>query len=79
MLENSTALIGDLMAKSWVYWQWIFATIKSTIDTVKCSNTIQLSPFECNTEHKNVFLHITGRKKITHIKVLRNVVDDFGT
>jgi hypothetical protein len=56
----------DFFSKSWVYWQWIFATIKSTIDTVKCSNTIQLSPFECNTEHKNVFLHITGRKK-SHI------------
>jgi hypothetical protein len=25
--------------------KWIFATIKSTIDVVKLSNTIQLSPF----------------------------------
>jgi hypothetical protein len=66
------------MVASRVYWQRIFATIKSTIDTMKFSNTIQLSPFYCNTEHKNVFMHIPGRK-ITLIKVLRNVVDDFGT
>ena len=47
-----TASIGDLMVANWVYW-WrvsraskrIFATIKSPIDVVKLSNTIQLSPF----------------------------------
>jgi hypothetical protein len=41
-----------LMVALWVYWRRvsgaikrIFATIKSTIDAVKFSNTIQLSPF----------------------------------
>ena len=33
---------------------------------------------QCNTEHKNVFLHFPGLK-IAQIKILRNVVDDFGT
>ena len=40
------------MVANLVYWQrdsgaskQIFATIKSTIDAVKFSNTIQLSPF----------------------------------
>jgi hypothetical protein len=33
---------------------------------------------QCNTEHKNVFLHIPGLK-ITQIKIPRNVVDVFGT
>ena len=52
VFEDFTASIGDLMMANWVYWQrvnWaskrIFATKKSTIDAVKCSNTIQLSPF----------------------------------
>jgi hypothetical protein len=46
------ASIGDLMVVKLVYWGYvnkaskqIFATIKSTIDAVKSSNTIQLSPF----------------------------------
>jgi hypothetical protein len=52
VFENFTASIGDLMVVNWVYWRRvsgaskrIFATIKSTIDAVKFSNTIQLSPF----------------------------------
>ena len=52
VFENFTASIGDLMVANWVYY-WrvsgaskrIFATIKLTIDAVKFSNTIQLSPF----------------------------------
>ena len=46
------ASIGDLMVANQVYWRHvsgaskrIFATIKSTTDAVKFSNTIQLSPF----------------------------------
>jgi hypothetical protein len=52
VFENFMASIGDLMVPNWVYWHCvsgaskrIFATIKSTIDAVKFSNTIQLSPF----------------------------------
>jgi hypothetical protein len=52
VFANFTASIGDLMAANWVYWrrnsgasERIFETMKSTIDAVKCSNTIQLSPF----------------------------------
>ena len=52
VFENFTASIGDLMVANSVYWRCvngankrIFATIKSTIDAVKFSNTIQLSPF----------------------------------
>jgi hypothetical protein len=52
VFENFKASIGDLMVRNWVYWRhvslaskWIFATIKSTIDAMKFSNTIQLSPF----------------------------------
>jgi hypothetical protein len=52
VFENSMASIGDLMVANWVNWwcvngasKQIFATIKSTIDAVKFSNTIQLSPF----------------------------------
>jgi hypothetical protein len=52
VFENFTASIGDLMVANWVYWQHdngaskrIFATIKSTINVVKFSYTIQLSPF----------------------------------
>ena len=52
VFENFTASIGDLMVANWVYWRrvsgaskQIFATIKSTIDATKISNTIQLSPF----------------------------------
>ena len=52
VFENFTASIGDLMVANWVYWRRvsgankrIFATIKSTIDAVKFSNTIHLSPF----------------------------------
>jgi hypothetical protein len=33
---------------------------------------------QCNTEHKNVFLHIPDLK-ITQIKIPRNIVDVFGT
>jgi hypothetical protein len=52
VFENFMASNGDLMVANWVYW-WhasgaskrIFETIKSTIDAVKLSNTIQLSPF----------------------------------
>jgi len=51
VFENFTASIGDLMVANWVYWRCdsgaskrIFATIKSTIDAVEFSNTIQLSP-----------------------------------
>jgi hypothetical protein len=52
VFENFKASIGDLMVRNWVYWRhvsgaskWVFATIKSTIDAMKFSNTIQLSPF----------------------------------
>ena len=48
------------MVANWVYWRRIsgaskriFATIKSTIDAMKYSNTIQLSSFKCN----HVLLH----------------------
>jgi hypothetical protein len=33
---------------------------------------------QCNTERKNIFLHIPGLK-IIQIKIPRNVVDDVGT
>jgi hypothetical protein len=52
VFENFMASIGDLMATNWVYWwrisrasKQIFATMKSTIDAMKFSNTVQLSPF----------------------------------
>ena len=52
VFENFTASIGDLMVANWVYRgrisgasKRIFAAMKSTIDAVKFSNTIQLSPF----------------------------------
>jgi hypothetical protein len=52
VFENFTASIGDLMVASCVYWRRVsgaskrkFATMKSPIDAVKFSNTIQLSPF----------------------------------
>jgi hypothetical protein len=52
VFEKFMASIGDLMVANWVYWQrvsraskQIFATIKSIIDAMKFSNTIQLSPF----------------------------------
>ena len=52
VIENFTASIGDLMVENWAYWQrdsgaskQIFVTIKSTIDCMKFSNTIQLSQF----------------------------------
>jgi hypothetical protein len=51
VFENFTASVGDLMVAYWVYWRRasgvskrIFANIKSTIDAVKFSNTIQLYP-----------------------------------
>ena len=51
VIENFTASIGDLMVTNWVYWRHdsrackqIFTTIKSTVDAMKFSNTIQLSP-----------------------------------
>ena len=55
VFENFTASIGDLIVSNWVYWRRaigaskrIFAIMKSTIDAMKYSNTIQLSPFQCN-------------------------------
>ena len=49
IFENFTPSIGDLMVANWVYWRRdsgaskrIFAIIKSTIDGVKFTNTIQL-------------------------------------
>ena len=52
VFENFMASIGDLMVANWAYWRCnsgaskrIFATMKSTIDAVKFSNTILLSPF----------------------------------
>jgi len=52
VFENFTVSIGELMMANWVYWRRvsraskrIFATMKSTIDAVKFSNTIQVSPF----------------------------------
>ena len=73
VFENFTTSFGDLMVANWVYWQRvsraskrIFATIKLTIDAVKFSNTIQLSPkystrkdFEyrsANFAHYSIFL-----------------------
>ena len=41
-------------------------------------NRLILIILQCNTEHKNIFLHIPGLK-ITQIKIPQNVVDDFGT
>jgi hypothetical protein len=41
-------------------------------------NHLILIILQCNTEHKNVFLHIHGLK-IAQIKIPRNVVDNFGT
>jgi hypothetical protein len=41
-------------------------------------NRLILIILQCNTEHKNIFLHIPGLK-ITQIKIPRNVVDDVGT
>ena len=64
VVENFTASIGNLVITNWVYWQHvsgaskrIFATIKSPIDAVKFSNTIQLSPFFCN----DVYCHIIDK------------------
>ena len=43
-------------------------------------NRLILIILQCNTEHKNIFLHydIPGLK-IKQIKIPRNVVDDVGT
>jgi hypothetical protein len=41
-------------------------------------NRLILIILQCNTEHKNIFLHIPGLK-ITQIKIPWNVVDDVGT
>ena len=52
VFANFTPSIGDLMVANWAYWRRdngtskrIFAIIKSTIDVVKFTNTIHLSPF----------------------------------
>jgi hypothetical protein len=55
----------------------IFVTIKLTIDAVKFSNTIQLSPF--SMLNIKMYSCISLGLKITQIRILRNVVDDFGT
>ena len=49
--------------------------LQPSIQQIDCTIGIIL---QCNTEHKNVFLHIPGLK-ITQIKIPRNVVDVFGT
>jgi hypothetical protein len=41
-------------------------------------NRLILIILQCNTQHKNIFLHIPGLK-ITPIKIPRNVVNDVGT
>jgi hypothetical protein len=41
-------------------------------------NRLILIILQCNTKHKNIFLHIPGLK-IIQIKIPRNVVDDVGT
>jgi len=52
--DNSSFILRKevLMVTNWVYWRrdsgaskQIFVTIKSPIDAMKFSNTIQLSPF----------------------------------
>ena len=66
VFENFMASTGDLMVANWVYWRCIsgaskqiFATIKSTINAVKFSNTIQLSPFKCNHVHCHIIDKMT--------------------
>ena len=41
-------------------------------------NHLILIILQCNTEHKNIFLHIPGLK-ITQIEIPRHVVDNVGT
>ena len=68
VFENFTASIGDLMVANWVYW-------RRYIDAVKLSNTIQLSPFECNPVYRCSLPHywqddVSGNKKISHVSTV---------
>ena len=51
-----------------------FATIKSTIDAVKCSNTIQLSPKLNYSIPFNIFHNTTKRKELFSLKVTTFVI-----
>jgi hypothetical protein len=60
-----------------VYVKFVSASAPFTHACTPEKNRLILIILQCNTEHKNVFLHIPGLK-IAQIKIPRNV-DDFGT
>ena len=61
-----------------VYVKFVSASAPCTHARTHEKNRLIIIILQCNTEHKNVFLHIPGLK-ITQIKIPRNVVDVFGT
>jgi len=61
-----------------VYEKFVSASAPFTHAWIPEKNRLILIIPQCNTEHKNVFSHITGLK-IAQIKIPRNIVDDFGT
>ena len=61
-----------------VYVKFVSASAPYTHAWTPEKNCLILIILQCNTEYKNIFLHIPGLK-ITKIKILWNVVDDVGT
>ena len=61
-----------------VYVKFVSASAPCTHAWTPEKNRLILIILQCNTEHKNIFLHVPGLK-ITQIKIPRNVVDDVGT
>ena len=61
-----------------VYVKCVNASAPCTHTWTPEKNCLILIILQCNTEHKNIFLHIPGLK-ITQIEIPRHVVDNVGT
>ena len=61
-----------------VYVKCVSASAPCTHTWTPEKNCLILIILQCNTEHKNIFLHIPGLK-ITQIEIPRHVVDNVGT
>jgi hypothetical protein len=56
----------------------VFENSTASIGDLMVANRVYC-PFECNTEHKNVFVHIPWSKNHKKIKFREILLNDFGT
>ena len=76
--RSAQKLDHHVLGEKDVYVKFVSASTPCTHAWTPEKNCLIKIILQCNTEHKNVFLHIPVLK-ITQIKIPRNVVDVFDT